>query len=198
MAGGGPDRRSTSIDVLRSELENIEEAEILVPPRLSLRDVSLAKGGSTQAAGDIREGRASGSRRARSSSSRRGEGDGHIRFSGEIRPRERHRGHEPPHLRVHTDLYPIQSSVDDTEAARQWRESREQNTTAEDYASLAGRGWRLEGKEPRISKVGFAEPTVITSRPRHRHLRLGDSTATSRVWPTLQRPVPESHGRRTG
>lgn len=175
MAGGGPDRRSTSIDVLRAELENIEEAEILVPPRPSSRGIPLGRGGSTQTARDIGEGRASGSRRARSSSSRRSEGGGHIRFSGDIRPRERHRGHEPPHLQIHTNLYPIQSSVDDTEAARQWRESREQNAnaTAEHSASLTGRGRRLEGEQPRISKVDFAEPTVITSRPRHRHLRLG-------------------------
>lgn len=173
MAGVRPDRRSTSIDVLRSELENIEEVEVLVQPGPSPRDISLAKVEATQAARDIGEGRESGSRRARSTSSRRSEGGGHIRFSSDIRHHERHRGHEPAHLRLNTDLYPIQSSVDDTEAARQWRESREQQTTAEEYAPSSRRGRRLECEEPRINKVDFAEPTVITSRPRHRHLRLG-------------------------
>ncbi|KUI52838.1 putative phospholipid-transporting ATPase DNF3 [Cytospora mali] len=172
MAARGPDRRSTSIDILRSELENIEEAEILVPPRSNSRNLSPRKCESAQPIRDIGEGRVSGSRR-RSSSSRRSEGGGHIRFSGDIRHRERHRGHETPHLRLDTNLYPIQSSVDDTEAARQWRESREQNAIAGAYVPPSGRGRRLEGEELRTSRVSFAEPTVITSRPRHRHLRLG-------------------------
>ncbi|ROW08853.1 hypothetical protein VMCG_02999 [Cytospora schulzeri] len=173
MAGGGPDRRSTSIDVLRSELENIEEAEVLVAPRPSSKGKTLAKDGSNEAERDIGEGRVSESRRARSRGNRRSEGDGHVRFSGDTRPRERRRAHEPSHLQINTNLYPIQSSVDDTEAARQWRESKEQSTTAGEHARSLGRGRRLEDEEPRISKVDFAEPTVITSRPRHRHLRLG-------------------------
>lgn len=71
----------------------------------------------------------------------------------------RQRGHEHSHqLRLHTDLYPIESRVEDTEAARKWRQSQDQ------YAPSA--------HAARPSRTSFTEPTVIT-RPRHRRLPLG-------------------------
>lgn len=121
------DQRSTSIDILRSELENVgSSAETEIPIRPSL-------GGQ-----EDEEHRPANSR-------------------------------QHPQLRLDTDLYPIESRVEDTEAARKWRQSREQH-------ALAGASQAERREAPaaghRSSRVSFTEPTVIT-RPRHRRLPLG-------------------------
>lgn len=135
------DRRSTSIDILRSELDNVGETETWVPARSrstessSRRDIAVSDGG-------------------------------HVTFSDNVRSPVRQPSHEHSHLRFNTDLYPIQSSVEDTEAAIKWRESREQHTGPQ-----PARRDILEGRESIPGRVGFVEPTVIT-RPRHPRLQL--------------------------
>lgn len=161
MAGGSSDRRSSSIDVLRSELDNIQEAEILVPPRPSLT------GDSTPAEGET-AGRTAPGRRS-NSSARRSESSAHVRFSDDA---SRRHGHPSPHLRLDTDLYPIQSRVEDTEAARRWRESRDGPSQPD--ASLPGLAGRPEGGDSNPGRVSFATQPVTGGpgpAPRHRRLR---------------------------
>lgn len=173
MAGGSSDRRSSSIDVLRSELDNIQEAEILVPPRPSLTgDSTPAEGESAETGGGrgAGAGRTASARRS-NSSTRRSESGAHIRFSDDA---SRRRGHPSPHLRLDTDLYPIQSRVEDTEAARRWRESRD-GTSQPGISSpeLAGRPEGGEASNP--GRVSFAAQPVAGGAglaPRHRRLRL--------------------------
>lgn len=161
MARDSSDRRSTSIDVLRSELDNIQEAETLVPRRPSLR------GDSTPAEGDA--GRTASARRS-NSSTRRSESGAHVRFSDDA---GRRRGHPSPHLRLDTDLYPIQSRVEDTEAARRWRESRDGPPQPDASPSAPADG--PEGGEPNPGRVSFAAQPAVTGpglATRHRRLRL--------------------------
>lgn len=142
MAGGSSDRRSTSVDVLRSELDNIQEAEILVPPRLSVAGESMppeSETAETRAAG---AGRIASARRS-DSITRRSESGAHVRFSHDA---GRRHGHLSPHLQLDTDLYPIQSRVEDNEAARRGRESRDDPSPPaldggdEDGETAQGRG----------------------------------------------------------
>lgn len=145
------ERRSTSIDILRSELDNLEEAETFVPVRQSLGNLSENVHESNDATQNNAERPAPSSPRV-STSSRKSEA-GRVTFSD-----NRH------HLRLDTNLYPIQSRVDDTEAARVWRETHEQHPV-----SHPERNGRLDGDTSRMSRVSFAEPPSIT---RHGHPRL--------------------------
>lgn len=165
MAGSTNDRRSTSIDILRAELEHMEEAEMLVPVRPSPRIVQPVQDEADTAIQDDGHPSAPLSRR-RSTSTRRSQ-TGHIMFSDEVRSPVRSRGLEHQQLRLNTDLYPIESRVEDTEAARRWRESRDQQSN-----SQTERGQRSEGEEARPSRVSFAEPPVVT-QSRHRRDRFG-------------------------
>ncbi|KAJ4389377.1 drs2 neo1 protein [Gnomoniopsis smithogilvyi] len=162
MAGPGDgrrhshERRSMSIDILRSELDNLEEAETVVPVRLSQGSFSndTHEPNDTTHVNIERTTRPS-SPRVSTTSTRRGEA-GHVTFS-----ENRH------HLRLDTNLYPIQSRVDDTEAARQWREAHEQR-----HGPNAEGSERVEGDNSRLSRVSFVEPPSIT-RPGHRRLQFG-------------------------
>ncbi|KAJ0117047.1 hypothetical protein J7T55_003463 [Diaporthe amygdali] len=172
MAGGSSDRRSTSIDILRSELDNIHEAETLVPSRPSLRDESPPAGGESIETGRrANAGRSSSARRS-NSSTRRSESGAHIRFSDDASRRENRRGYGPSHLQLDTDLYPIQSRVEDTEAARRWRESRDGPSQPELSSPVLAGG--LEAGESNANRVSFASQAVASSGPaaRHRRLRL--------------------------
>lgn len=170
MAGGGSDRRSTSIDVLRSELDNLQEAETLVPPRPSLTgDSPPAEAEIGETGGGAGAARTAPARRS-NSSTRRSESEAHVRFSDDA---SRRRGHPSSHLRLDTDLYPIQSRVEDTEAARRWRESRDGPSHPD--ASSRGLPGRPEGGEPNPGRVSFAAQPVASGPglpPRHRRLRL--------------------------
>lgn len=164
MAGGSSDRRSTSIDILRSELDNIQEAEILVPPRPSLTGDSTPAEGETAQTG----GRTASARRS-NSSTRRSEPGAHIRFSDDA---SRRRGHPSSHLRLDTDLYPIQSRVEDTEAARRWRESRDGPSRPD--ASSQGLDGGPEAGDSNAGRVSFTTQPVASGpelAPRHRRLR---------------------------
>lgn len=158
MARSSRDGRSASIDRLRSELENIDEAETLVPARPSSRLVEPV--GDGQATDGAAEGRTSLSH-ARDAGAQHSE-SGHVRFSEELRSPGRRQ-----HLQPDTDLYPIESRIEDAEAARRRRENREQHAI-----SQAGRHESLEDEDLRVSRVPFAEPPSVT-RPRHRRLRFG-------------------------
>lgn len=149
MAGGSSDRRSSSIDALRSELDNIQEAEILVPSRTSVT------GDSTPAEGETAETRRGGARRS-NSSTRRSEPVSHIRFSDDAGHR---RGHPSTHLRLDTDLYPIQSRVEES-----------QDGPSQPDASSSGLAGEPEGGESNPGRVSFAAQPVPP--PRHRRLRL--------------------------
>lgn len=165
MAGGSSDRRSTSIDILRSELDNIQEAEILVSPRPSLTGDSTPAEGETARSG----GRTASARRS-NSSTRRSEPGAHVRFSDDA---SRRRGHPSTHLQLDTDLYPIQSRVEDTEAARRWRESREGPSRPD--ASSQGLEGEPEAGDSNPGRVSFAAQPVVSSperAPRRRRLRL--------------------------
>lgn len=167
MAGRSSDRRSTSIDVLRSELDNIQESETLVPSRPSLA------GESSPAEGEaVETGPRTAPARRSNSSTRRSESGAHIRFSGDASRREYRRGHAPSHLRLDTDLYPIQSRVEDTEAARRWRESRD--FPSQPDASSPALADTLGGGESIPNRVSFAAQPVASHGPatRHRRLRL--------------------------
>lgn len=147
-------RRSTSYDILRSELENLEEAETFVPVRLSLGSPSQDEYESNNTT-QVNAERTTPSSPRRSTSTRGSEA-GHVTFS-----------ENRQHLRLDTNLYPIQSRVDDTEAARNWRETHQQNRSP-----IPERSERFEGDHSRLSRVSFAEPPSIT-RPGHRRLQLG-------------------------
>lgn len=165
MAGPGEgrshshERRSMSIDILRSELDHLEEAETAVPVRLGPSSIS----GYVHVPDDTRQINAErptpSSPRVSSTSTRMSEA-GHASFS----ENKRSAGRTNQHLRLDTNLYPIQSRVDDTEAARKWRE-QQANPDPE-------RSDRLEVDNARLSRVSFAEPPSIT-RPRHRRLHFG-------------------------
>lgn len=154
-ASSSRDKCSTSIDMLRSELDNVEEVVTLVP------STRPAPGGVEN---DAAEDGAAGVRTPyspRVSTSTRRSDAGHVTFSDEVRSPMRSRGPEQQNLRLNTDLYPIESRVEDTEAARRWRESREQQSGLQ-----AVRPERLEGDDRRSSRVSFAEPPAVT-RPGH-------------------------------
>lgn len=155
------DRHSMSIDMLRSELDNLEEAETFIPVRPSPSGFSGDARVSSDTSQVHAEGRSLSPSRV-STSTRRSEA-GHITFS----ENRRSVGRATQHLRLDTNLYPIQSRVDDAEAARKWRESQEQRGNPHP-------GWsdRLEGEHSRPGRVSFAEPPSIT-RPRHRRLHFG-------------------------
>lgn len=160
-ASSSHSRRSTSIDMLRSELDHMEEVETLVPnARPGPANVE------NEAMGDgIAGARVPHSSRV-STSTRRSDA-GHITFSDEACSQPRSRDPEQQNLRLNTDLYSIQSRVDDTEAARRWRESREQQS-----GSQPARAERHEGDDPRPSRVSFSEPPAVT-RPGHWKTRFG-------------------------
>lgn len=159
----GRDRRSTSIDILRSELENVDTAETVVPVRASISGVPAIEEEPISAANSP-VGIDVPSRSSRKDPT--DEGD-HVTFSDAPQTPARQRGHEHSHLRLDTELYPIESRVDDTEAARKWRQSREHRTVPGARNSEV-----REAADPRTSRVSFTQPTVIT-RPRHRRLPLG-------------------------
>lgn len=146
----------------------MEEAETLVPARPSTRIVASVQDAANDASEDDRDPSTFVSRR-RSTSTRRSE-TGHIVCSDEVRPSVRSRGPEHQQLRLSTGLYPIESRVEDTEAARRWRESRDQQSNSQ--TEQTERGERFEVEDARPSRVSFAEPPVVT-RPRHRQARLG-------------------------
>lgn len=167
-AGGISDRRSTSVDVLRSELDNIQEAEILVPSGPNVTSESMPIESETPDTRAADAGRSASARRS-NSSTRRSETGAHVRFSHDA---GRRHGHPSPHLRLDTDLYPIQSRVEDTEAARRWRESRDDPSqlaapppfldgTDENGDTVQGRG--------RSATQPVASPGLAT---RYRRLRL--------------------------
>lgn len=159
-ASSSHNRRSTSIDVLRSELDRMEQIETLVPSARSI------PGNVENDAAEVNTAGATIPHSSRGSTSTRNEA-GHITFSNEARPPLRLRGPEHQNPRLNTDLYPIESRVDDTEAARRWRESREQH-----FGSEPGRAGRHEGDDPRPSRVSFVEPPAVT-RPGHWKTRFG-------------------------
>lgn len=162
----GRDRRSTSIDILRSELENVDTAETVVPVRSSLSGVPVpAIEDEPASATSVAIGTAAPSRFGRKDST---DEANHISFTNSPQSPIRQRGHEHSHIRLDTNLYPIESRVEDTEAARKWRQSREQRALSEARDSEA-RGFA----DTHSNRVGFTEPTVIT-RPRHRRLPLGE------------------------
>lgn len=142
------DRRSTSIDALRTELDNVGEVETLVPTSRRSLGGSRARG----AANDDSGAETPRSPRASTTSMRRAD-LGHITFSDEVRSPAR------PNVRPDTSLYPIESRVEDTEAARRWREATNlQKQQQQQEVETGG--------EPRPSRVSFAEPPAVT-RPRH-------------------------------
>lgn len=145
------DRHSTSIDILRSELEHIDTCETVVPVRSSLSSVPAIQHEPTSATTSAAADEAS-----------------HVSFSNASQTPARHCGLEHSQLRLDTDLYPIESRIEDTEAARKWRESREQHALSGPRQSEV----RETAATRRSSRVSFSEPTVIT-RPRHRRLPLG-------------------------
>lgn len=161
MAGPGDgsrpshERRSMSIDMLRSELDNLEEADASVPVRSGRSRLSTDWQESNDTVQFNVERTTPSSPRVSNSSTRRSEA-GHVTFS-----------QNKQHLRLNTNLYPIQSRVDDVEAARKWRESHQEPSDADTEPSH-----RFEGEHPRPSRVSFAEPPSIT-RPRHQRLHLG-------------------------
>lgn len=161
MAGPGDDSRpshercSVSIDMLRSELDNLEEAETSVPVRSGPSRLSTDTQEPTHTVQFNAERSTPSSPRMSNSSTRRSEA-GHVTFS-----------QNKQHLRLNTKLYPIQSRVDDAEAARKWRESHQEPPNPDSEPSH-----RFEGEQPRPSRVSFAEPPSIT-RPRHQRLHLG-------------------------
>ncbi|KAI3396407.1 hypothetical protein diail_12215 [Diaporthe ilicicola] len=169
MAGGSSDRRSASIDVLRSELDNIRESETLVQPRPSLKGDSPPAEGVAFDIGRGAAGRAAPVRRS-NSGTRRSESGAHIRFSDEASRREHRRG--SAHLRLDTDLYPIQSRVEDTEAARRWRESRDTPSRLDISSPVLAD--RPQGGESNPNRVSFAAEPVAGHgpAPHHRRLRL--------------------------
>lgn len=158
------DRRSTSIDILRSELDNLEEAETFVAVRSSPRSFRADAPVSSDDTAQVSAGRTTPSSPRASTSTRRSE-TGHITFSAD---NKRPTGPASYRLRLDTNLYPIQSRVDDAEAARDWRARQEQhaspNSTRSDGLN------EIETSRP--SRVSFAEPPSIT-RPRHRRLHFG-------------------------
>jgi phospholipid-translocating ATPase len=168
MAGGSSDRRSASIDALRSELDNIQESEILVLPRPSLPGEPTpveSEAADTRAA---TAGRTAPPRRS-NSSTRRSEPGAHVRFSDDA---GRRRGHLSPQLRLDTGLYPIQSRVEDTEAARRWSESREgRSQPAAPPPALDGGD---QGRESVPGRGGLAAQRVASPglATRYRRLRL--------------------------
>lgn len=154
MAANRRDRRSTSIDVLRSELDNVEEVETMLPAR---------RQGPGAGAGDVTP------ISPRGSTGTRGGELGHITFSDDMRFPPRPRGFEQHSLRLDTDLYPIESRVEDTEAARRWRESREHRPASQ---TEWDEGPEREDANPRPSRVSFVEPPTVT-RPGHWRTRVG-------------------------
>lgn len=168
MAGGSSDRRSTSIDVLRSELDNIQEAEIFVPPRSSLTGEATPVDSETAETRAVDAGRTAPPRRS-NSSTRRSESGAHVRFSDDA---GRRHGHPSSHLRLDTDLYPIQSRVEDTEAARRWRESRD--GPSQSATSPSALPDRHEAGESTPGRVSFATQPVASPgvATRYRRLRL--------------------------
>lgn len=155
---GRRDRRSTSIDVLRLELENVNTTETVVPVR------SPAVEEAPTSATGAYAGTVAPSRFAREDSP---DEANHVTFSDTPQSSMRQRGNAHSHPPLETDLYPIESRVEDTEAAKKWRQSREQ------HAVMGLRRSEVrEAAATRSSRVSFTEPTVIT-RPRHRRLPLG-------------------------
>lgn len=175
MAGAKHDRRSTSIHSLRSQLENMQEAETSVPthpsPKAAVVPAPVEDGPRPSAAGEEAKGRRMLPLSPRQSTGTRRSESGRVTFSEEVRARD---PEHQEHLRLNTtDLYPIESRVEDTDAARRWgeRQTWQGDLPGERNEGLEGREVETQPSN-RVSRVSFAEPPTIT-RHGHWQTRLG-------------------------
>lgn len=146
MAGTNHDRNSTSVEILRSELENIQQAETPVPNRPSLQN-----GDGCSRNEERRLSLSSITTARRSVSERHNESSSHITFPDALRSPNR-----GPRILHQPDLYPIESRIEEPQS------HQEDNVATHDYQD-----------NTRPSRVSFAAPPSVTHTARHPRVRLG-------------------------